>query len=229
MFRARHVAPLAPAGLVMAGPAWAADPVKLMLKDHRFTPSQVTVPAGERVSIEVENQDDTPAEFESHDLRVEKVIDVKDKQSFHGLMDANDSLVFVARGEVTLGVDLSRLAVDDTKFDEQTKTAYVTLPAPEILSSRFDEMHSYVHSRSTDLLAKRNEELEALARRKAIAEFEGAAHEPSAVDLAKTQAEKQLRAFAKGWGASDVIVTWRSDSLAANAPIKGADGQLDAP
>ncbi len=74
MFRARHVAPLALAGLVMAGPAWAADPVKLMLKDHRFTPSQVTVPAGERVSIEVENQDDTPAEFESHDLRVEKVI-----------------------------------------------------------------------------------------------------------------------------------------------------------
>ena len=30
--------------------------------------------AGERLSIEVENQDDTAAEFESHDLRVEKVI-----------------------------------------------------------------------------------------------------------------------------------------------------------
>lgn len=171
------------------------------------------------------------SKLETAALRVEKVIDVRDKQSFHGLVDANDSLVFVARGEVTLGVDLSRLAVDDTKFDEQTKTAYVTLPAPEILSSRFDEMHSYVHSRSTDLLAKRNEELEALARRKAIAEFEASAHEPSAVELAKSQAEKQLRAFAKGWGASDVVVTWRSDSVASNAPsrINGADGQLGTP
>jgi hypothetical protein len=74
MLRPHHVALLALAGLVMAGAAWAADPVRLVLKDHRFTPSQVTVPAGERLSIEVENQDDTAAEFESHDLRVEKVI-----------------------------------------------------------------------------------------------------------------------------------------------------------
>lgn len=65
---------LAVVPFLMAAPAWAADPVKLVLKDHRFTPSQVTVPAGERLSIEVENQDDAAAEFESHDLRVEKVI-----------------------------------------------------------------------------------------------------------------------------------------------------------
>lgn len=55
-------------------PARAADAVMLTLKDHRFNPAQVTVPAGERFSIEVTNQDDTPAEFESSDLRVEKII-----------------------------------------------------------------------------------------------------------------------------------------------------------
>jgi hypothetical protein len=32
------------------------------------------VPAGERFRIEVENQDATPAEFESNDLRVEKIV-----------------------------------------------------------------------------------------------------------------------------------------------------------
>ncbi|HEY6259489.1 MAG TPA: cupredoxin domain-containing protein [Xanthobacteraceae bacterium] len=52
----------------------AADPVVLTLKDHRFVPSEVSVPAGERFRIEVENQDTTPAEFESNDLRVEKII-----------------------------------------------------------------------------------------------------------------------------------------------------------
>jgi plastocyanin len=55
-------------------PARAADPVMLTLKDHRFNPATVTVPAGERFTIEVSNQDDTPAEFESSDLRVEKIV-----------------------------------------------------------------------------------------------------------------------------------------------------------
>jgi hypothetical protein len=66
------LAPLAAVLFVCA--AWAADPVQLRLKDHRFTPSDVTVAAGERFRIEVENQDDAPAEFESSDLRVEKII-----------------------------------------------------------------------------------------------------------------------------------------------------------
>jgi hypothetical protein len=54
--------------------ATAADATMLVLKDHRFVPSAVSVPAGERFRIEVENLDATPAEFESADLRVEKII-----------------------------------------------------------------------------------------------------------------------------------------------------------
>ena len=52
----------------------AAEAVTLTIKDHRFVPSEVNVPAGERFRIEVENQDSTPAEFESSDLRVEKIV-----------------------------------------------------------------------------------------------------------------------------------------------------------
>jgi hypothetical protein len=54
--------------------ALAAEVVTLTIKDHRFVPSEVSVPAGERFRIEVENQDSTPAEFESADLRVEKIV-----------------------------------------------------------------------------------------------------------------------------------------------------------
>jgi heme/copper-type cytochrome/quinol oxidase subunit 2 len=61
------------AGL-MPWPAQATDPVTLNLKDHQFTPREITVPAGERVRIAVENADATPAEFESSDLHVEKII-----------------------------------------------------------------------------------------------------------------------------------------------------------
>ena len=57
-----------------AVPAVAADPITLTLKDNRFEPSAVTAPAGEKLQIEVKNEDRTPAEFESSDLRVEKII-----------------------------------------------------------------------------------------------------------------------------------------------------------
>jgi len=58
----------------LAGSAWAAEPVQLVLKDNRFSPGQVQVRAGERFRIEVQNLDATPAEFESSDLKVEKIV-----------------------------------------------------------------------------------------------------------------------------------------------------------
>jgi plastocyanin len=64
-------------GLGAAAPRCAAaadDPVQLTIKDHRFSPAEVSVPAGERFRIEVVNQDPTPAEFESAELRVEKIV-----------------------------------------------------------------------------------------------------------------------------------------------------------
>jgi hypothetical protein len=54
--------------------ALAAESITLTIKDHRFEPSEVSVPAGERFRIEVQNQDSTPAEFESNDLRIEKIV-----------------------------------------------------------------------------------------------------------------------------------------------------------
>jgi hypothetical protein len=149
--------------------------------------------------------------LETSSLRVEKVVDLKDHQkALYGLVDADDSLLFVAAGEVVLGVDLSKLADDDVRSDATTKVAYVELPAPEVLSTRFDEARSYVHARKTDTLARRNEGLEAAARRDALAAFARAGSDPQAIDAAKVQAERQLRALAKAWGAADLVVTWKA-------------------
>ena len=54
--------------------ASAAEAVTLVLKDHGFTPAEVKAPANERFRIQVTNQDATPAEFESSDLRAEKIV-----------------------------------------------------------------------------------------------------------------------------------------------------------
>ena len=59
---------------ILALPALGADPVVLTLKDNLFMPNAITVPAGERLRIQVKNEDMTPAEFESSDLRVEKIV-----------------------------------------------------------------------------------------------------------------------------------------------------------
>ncbi|GAB3771619.1 cupredoxin domain-containing protein [Ramlibacter monticola] len=55
--------------------AAAAEPeFTLLIKNHRFEPTELKVPAGQRVKLVVHNQDSTPEEFESHSLNREKVI-----------------------------------------------------------------------------------------------------------------------------------------------------------
>lgn len=53
----------------------AADPeIPLVIKDHRFVPEEVKVPAGKKVKLVIDNQDSSSEEFESHELNREKVI-----------------------------------------------------------------------------------------------------------------------------------------------------------
>ena len=58
-------------------PVAQADEVpefRLVIKNHRFEPAELTIPAGVKVKLIVDNQDSTPEEFESHELNREKVI-----------------------------------------------------------------------------------------------------------------------------------------------------------
>ena len=57
-------------------PAMAADEGGhvIVIKNHRFEPAELKVPADTRVKLVIDNQDPTPEEFESHDLRREKIV-----------------------------------------------------------------------------------------------------------------------------------------------------------
>jgi hypothetical protein len=46
----------------------------LVIKDHKFIPEALEIPAGQKVKITIDNQDPTPEEFESHELNREKII-----------------------------------------------------------------------------------------------------------------------------------------------------------
>ena len=61
--------------LTLGSQACAAEPeIRLVLKDHRFNPTEVTAPAGQKVRLLIENQDATPEEFESYALNREKIV-----------------------------------------------------------------------------------------------------------------------------------------------------------
>ena len=60
---------------LLASPALAASaPVIMSLKNHVFSPASVTVPAGEKITIDLTNHDMATEEFDSHDLKVEKLV-----------------------------------------------------------------------------------------------------------------------------------------------------------
>ncbi len=65
--------------LALAPDTARAQDYTVTIKDHRFTPSEIKVPANKRFEITVINDDATPEEFESHPMKVEKVIPGKSK------------------------------------------------------------------------------------------------------------------------------------------------------
>lgn len=65
--------------LALSATAAAAQEFTLSIKDHVFSPAELKVPANTRIVINVVNDDPTPEEFESHPMKVEKVIAGKSK------------------------------------------------------------------------------------------------------------------------------------------------------
>jgi plastocyanin len=64
--------------------AFAAEEVKeykLYIRDHRFAPAEVIIPANTKIKLLVINEDATAEEFESHELNREKVVAGKNKIS----------------------------------------------------------------------------------------------------------------------------------------------------
>lgn len=64
--------------------AIAADAdVTITIKDHKFTPAEVRVPAGKKIKLIIDNQDATAEEFESHELKREKIIAPRSKATVY--------------------------------------------------------------------------------------------------------------------------------------------------
>lgn len=63
-------------GFSLSGTAFADEPaqIRVMLKDHRFEPAEIHVQTGKPTILLVTNADAAAEEFDSSDLKVEKII-----------------------------------------------------------------------------------------------------------------------------------------------------------
>lgn len=72
----QRTAAFAALAFTLASPAAPAadDEVELTIREHRFEPAELRVPANRKIKLVVHNADATPEEFESHALNREKLI-----------------------------------------------------------------------------------------------------------------------------------------------------------
>ena len=74
MIRRSFIAILALSLLGGAASAAEMPQYTLTIKDHKFQPTQLAVPANTQFKVLVRNQDSTPSEFESSDFNREKIV-----------------------------------------------------------------------------------------------------------------------------------------------------------
>lgn len=142
------------------------------------------------------------ARLETIQYSVEKVITAdsgrEDLKALFG-----DKLLFVAHGDVTAGINLEMLGLNDVQL--QGKAVTIRLPEPEVLVYRLDNQASYVYDRQTGLLVKQDTQLETLARQKAEEEIYNTAIEDGILNQARINAENYLDRLIRSLGYEDVV------------------------
>lgn len=148
--------------------------------------------------------------IEGAEFHMERIIDLRERQSlFHGLIEAEDALLLVAAGSVVAGVDLGGLVETDIQASADSRTVAIRLPRARVLSAHLDSSRTYVHSRETDVLATRQENLETKARARAEATLQQAAIEGGILIHAEENVRKTLTLFLESLGFDKVQVTFR--------------------
>jgi hypothetical protein len=86
-------------------PSWADEPLRLVLKDHTFTPQRLEVPAGVKFRLIVRNEGDKTIEWESDALDREEIVDPGQEATvFLGPLSPGDYPYFDDRHQDSHGV-----------------------------------------------------------------------------------------------------------------------------
>ena len=159
------------------------------------------------------------AVLETATYHVERVIDLRDKQSqLFGLFESEDSVLLVAAADVVAGVDLGSLREGDVSVDQERRRATIVLPQPSVIWARLDNDSTYVHSRNTDVLALRARTLETRARQAAEQTMRDAALSAGILGRARQNAARTIQTLVQALGFAEVQVVFESELPSPEQP-----------
>ncbi|MDF1520066.1 MAG: DUF4230 domain-containing protein [Brevefilum sp.] len=142
------------------------------------------------------------ARLETIQYTVEKVITAEINQGVFGPL-FGDRLLFVARGYVIAGVDLSKIGTEDMRLEDGV--LFVELPDAEIFVATLNNDDSFVYDRTTGILRKSDQDLETNARQVAESEIMKAALEDGILAQAQQNAEVYLERLFNTLGYQQVV------------------------
>jgi len=184
---------------VASGPAAASKGMATQVQEI-LHPTPTIYPSAQTVIVQVRSL----ARLETAQYTVEKVVTAEIGQGalapFFG-----DRLLLVAHGQVTAGIDLSKLSESDISVGPDGK-AVIILPAAEVFAATLDNQKSYIYDRQTGLLTHGDVNLETQARQVAEQEIYRAAVEDGILTLAQTNGATFIERLVKALGATEVLI-----------------------
>ncbi len=131
-----------------------------------------------------------------------------------------DKLLLIANGEVVAGFDFSKLKDQDVQVTGD-RVVTMTLPPPEVLSSKLNNDRTYVYERTTGVATRGNAGLESEARRVAELEILRGACETGILDRANLDGQRNMEQLLKGLGFTQITVNTQPGTctLPGGAPI----------
>jgi hypothetical protein len=129
---------------------------------------------------------------------MDKIVTGGQESRFLPTMLVGERLLLIVYGEVTAGVDLSKL--EPGQIEVTGKSVVMTLPAAEIFTSRIDNERTRVYSRETGLFTQPDPNLESDMRKEAERQIRQAALDGRILATAAANARSTLTTFLTGLG-----------------------------
>jgi hypothetical protein len=129
---------------------------------------------------------------------MEKIVTGSQESRYLPTFLAGDRLLLIVYGDVTAGIDLAALDVEAVEVSGSVIT--MTLPSPDIFSTRIDNGRTRVYSRETGLFTSPDPNLESEVRREAERQVRQAALDGGILKTAAANARTTLSTFIRGLG-----------------------------
>ena len=129
---------------------------------------------------------------------MDKIVTGGQESRYFPKLLVGERLLLIVYGEVTAGVDLSKLEAG--QIDVSGKNVVMTLPAAEIFTARIDNERTRVYSRETGLFTQPDPNLESDMRKEAERQIRQAALDGKSLHTAAANARNTLTPFLQGLG-----------------------------